>query len=311
MEAAGALLGPVLRIQSSNDRIVSGRIIDIVQDGVTAVIGHEKPSLKLAAIAALLVFGLLCVVRGEFRVTGRASLEGEVQRAAVAPFDGFVAESPVRPGDHLHAGDLLAKMDDRDLILDRARAWADAEKVREQYGQAMAKHDRPNVGMLAAGIAQAEAQLALAEEKLRRSRVVSPIDGIVVNGDLSQQLGTPVEKGKTLFEIAPLDQYRIAIETDERDLRYVSVNQHGLLALSSMPADHRGFTVTRITPIAQAKDGQNQFRVEATLDDPPGQELRPGMEGVAKIETGSHNLVWVWTHLLIDWLRLTAWKWMP
>jgi multidrug efflux pump subunit AcrA (membrane-fusion protein) len=146
---------------------------------------------------------------------------------------------------------------------------------------------------------------------LRRSRVESPIDGIVVSGDLSQQLGTPVEKGKTLFEIAPLNQYRIAIQTDERDLRYVAVNQHGLLALSSMPADHRGFTVTRITPIAQAKDGENQFRVEATLDDPPGQDLRPGMEGVAKIETGPHNLVWVWTHLLIDWLRLTAWKWMP
>ena len=49
-------------------------------------------------------------------------------------------------------------------------------------------------------------------------------------------LGTPIERGKT-FEIAPLNQYRIAIETDERDLRYVSVGQHGQLALSSMPAD--------------------------------------------------------------------------
>jgi hypothetical protein len=35
------------------------------------------------------------------------------------------------------------------------------------------------------------------------------------------------------------------------------------------------------------------------------------MEGVAKIDTGSHSLVWVWTHSVIDWLRLTAWKWTP
>ena len=310
-EAAGALLGPLLRIQSSNDRIVSGRIVDTVHDAVTAVLGHEKPSLKLGFIAALLVFGVLCVATGEYRVTARAALEGEVQRAAVAPFDGFVAESPVRPGDRLHAGDLLARMDDRDLNLDRARAWADAEKARQKYSEAMAKHDRPNVAMLAAEIDQAEAQLALAEDKLRRSRIVSPIDGLLVNGDLSQMLGTPVERGKALFEIAPLDRYRIVIQTDERDLRYVVVGQHGKLALSSRPADHRGFTVTRITPIAEAKDGQNQFRVEAALDDPPGTDLRPGMEGVAKIETGSHNLVWIWTHGVIDWLRLTAWKWMP
>ena len=310
-EAAGALLGPVLRIQSSNDRIVSGRIVDAVHDGVAAVLGPEKPSLKLATIVGISIFALLCVVRGEFRVTARAVLEGEVQRAAVAPFDGFVADSPVRPGDRLHAGDLLARMDDRDLILDRARAWADAEKSRQKYNEAMAKHDRPNAAMLAAQIDQAQAQLALTEDKLKRSRITSPIDGLLVNGDLSQLLGTPVERGKTLFEIAPLNQYRIVLQTDEHDLNYVAIGQKGQLALSSRPADRRAFTVTRITPIAEAKDGLNQFRVEATLDDPPDPWLRPGMEGVAKVETGPHNLVWVWTHGLIDWMRLTAWKWMP
>jgi hypothetical protein len=310
-EAAGALLGPVLRIQSSNDRIVSGRIVDTVHDAVLTLLGREKPSLKLAAIGVVLLIAVLSVAHGEYRVTARSVLEGQVQRAAVAPFDGFISVSPVRPGDRLRAGDLLAAMDDHDLVLERARAWADTEKARQKYDEAMAKHDRPNSAMLSAQIDQAAAQLALADDKLQRSRIVSPIDGLLVSGDLSQMLGTPVERGKTLFEIAPLDLYRVVLRTDERDLRFVAPGQQGQLALAGMPGDPRRFTVTRVTPIAEAKEGRNEFRVEATLDDPPGADLRPGMEGIAKVDTGSHHLIWVWTHSMIDWLRLTAWKWMP
>ena len=313
IEAAGALIGPVLHIQANGDRMVAGRIADTTSNGIAALVGPGRPALKLGAIMALVVLAVLCVVRAQYRVTTRAMLEGEIQRAAVAPFDGFVATSPVRPGDKLKAGDVLASMDDRDLVLERARAWADAEKARQKYTEAMAKHDRPNAAVQTAEIDQAEARLALAEDKLRRSRIVSPIDGLLINGDLSQMLGMPVERGKTLFEIAPLDQYRIVLKTDDRDLRFVAVGQEGELALSGMPDGRRHFTVTRITPIAEAKDGRNEFRVEARLDEDgvARDALRPGMEGVAKIETGSHPLIWVWTHGLIDWVRLTLWKWSP
>jgi multidrug resistance efflux pump len=286
-------------------------VVDTVHDAALTLLGREKPSLKLAAIVAIVATVILCVFTTDYRVTARAVLEGEIQRAAVAPFDGFIATSPVRPGDRLKAGDLLAAMDDRDLVLDRARAWADAEKLRQKYNEAMAKHDRPNVAMLAAQIDQAEAQLALADDKLRRSRIVSPIDGLLVSGDLSQMLGSPVERGKTLFEITPLDQYRVALRVDEKELRFVSIGQHARLLLSGMPNDHSAFTINRITPIAETKDGRNEFRIEGTLDEPPGPRLRPGMEGVAKIETGPHLLIWVWTHGLFEWLRLTAWKWLP
>ena len=172
-EATGALLGPVLRTQVANDRVFAGRVVDTVHDAATTLLGRDKPSWKLAVIVALVAAVVLSVATTQYRVTARAVLEGQIQRAAVAPFDGFIARSPVRPGDRLHTGDLLAAMDDRDLVLDRARAWADTEKLRQKYNEAMAKHDRPNIAMLTAQIDQAEAQLALAEDKLRRSRIVS------------------------------------------------------------------------------------------------------------------------------------------
>jgi hypothetical protein len=35
------------------------------------------------------------------------------------------------------------------------------------------------------------------------------------------------------------------------------------------------------------------------------------MEGVAKVEVGERKLWWVWTHTLVDWLRLATWRWLP
>jgi hypothetical protein len=62
--------------------------------------------------------------------------------------------------------------------------------------------------------------------------------------------------------------------------------------------------------VAGVEEGQNLFRVEAALDAAPAQ-LRPGMEGVGKVEAGQRTLAWIWTHRFVDWLRLAWWRWVP
>jgi hypothetical protein len=114
-----------------------------------------------------------------------------------------------------------------------------------------------------------------------------------------------------LFEIAPLANYRIALQVDERDIAYVLEGQRGELTVSSIPGDRHAFTVTRVTPVNSAKEGRNFFRVEAALDAPPASRLRPGMEGVGKIYVEERRLVWIWTHGFTDWVRLWVWSWLP
>ena len=48
--------------------------------------------------------------------------------------------------------------------------------------------------------------------------------------------------------------------------------------------------LSKITPVTVAEEGRNSFRIEARLTE-SGPHLRPGMEGVAKIETGQRSLV--------------------
>ena len=132
----------------------------------------------------------------------------------------------------------------------------------------------------------------------------------MVSGDLSQLLGTPVEQGKALFEIAPLNSYRVILEIDERDISNVVVGQRGELTLSGIPNQHTPFTVQRITPVSTTQEGRNFFRVEAHLEN--GSEgVRPGMEGVGKIVVDRRKLIWIWTHSLVDWMSLSWWKWAP
>ena len=52
--------------------------------------------------------------------------------------------------------------------------------------------------LLEAQIRQTESQLALADDKLWRTRILSPFDGIVVSGDLTQMLGSPVVSSRQL-----------------------------------------------------------------------------------------------------------------
>jgi hypothetical protein len=35
------------------------------------------------------------------------------------------------------------------------------------------------------------------------------------------------------------------------------------------------------------------------------------MEGAGKIEVDRRSLVWIWTHQIVDWMRLAAWSWLP
>jgi multidrug efflux pump subunit AcrA (membrane-fusion protein) len=132
---------------------------------------------------------------------------------------------------------------------------------------------------------------------------------LVVSGDLSQQIGAPVETGKKLFEIAPLQRYRIILQVDEREIRHVSVGQVGQIVMTGIASDAMPLSVLKVTPVASAQDGKNFFRVEASLDRVPD-HLRPGMEGVGKIEVGSRRLWWILTHSLTDWLSLSLWTWM-
>ncbi|HUU72613.1 MAG TPA: HlyD family efflux transporter periplasmic adaptor subunit, partial [Burkholderiales bacterium] len=309
-EAVAAVAGPIIDLKHSNERSLPVHAAGSTVSLWKKIFGPGHPGLKLVAIAAAAVLGFLAVAVGDYRISANTTVEGVVQRAVSAPFDGYVSEAPFRAGDLVQAGEPIVLLDDRELRLERIKLVSQREQYRRQYRQAMAERERAKTEIVGAQIEQTEAQLAMVEEQLSRARLVAPFDGFIVVGDLSQSLGSPVERGDVLFEVAPLDGFRMVLEVDEGDIADVIVGQTGELAVSSMPDERFDFTVSKITPVNEAKDGRNYFRVEAQLTGDAGR-LRPGMEGVGKIFVEERKIIWIWTRSLVDWVRLTLWSWAP
>lgn len=306
----GLLLGPILTLKRENDKGVLARASDAATGQLRKLFGPRHPGLKLVVFVAAALAVVLTFVETDYRVNAKTVIEGAVQRAAVAPFDGYLLESLVRAGDRVKQGQVLCRLDDRELRLEKTRWLSEREQLMRKHRQAFAAGERATMTVLASQISQAEAQLALVEDKLARATLVAPFDGIVVSGDLSQLLGSPVELGKKLFEIAPLDAYRVVLQVDERDITDVGLGRPGSLVLSGLAGEVMPFEVEQVTPVATAADGRNYFRVEARLLN-PSVHLQPGMEGVGKVDAGKRRLLWIWTHSLVDWLRMAAWNWLP
>jgi RND family efflux transporter MFP subunit len=309
-QSVAALAGPILDTHRRDDRWLITKAVDSVRAYFVSLFGPRHVALKLisAAVVGLVLFCFL--VKGDYRVSAKTVLEPIVQRAAAAPFNGYIREAPVRAGDLVQAGQMLCTLDDRELRLERLKSLSKFEEYQKEFHKAMAEREAAKVEILTAQMNQVQAEISLLDDQLEHTKVLAPFDGIIVTGDLSQQLGAPIEKGKMLYEIAPLDSYRLVIEVDERDIADVLVGQRGSLMLSAFPSEIIDVTVEKITPVSTAKEGRNFFRVEARFEQ-PHDRLRPGMEGAGKIEIDRRPLMWIWTHQIVDWIRLAVWSWLP
>ncbi len=306
-EAIAAILGPMLGLHVRNERSFAHRASDALLDRSKALLGPERLRTRLILGASTIALIASALIPGTHRVKSPAALEATTRQAVVAPASGFIREAHVRAGDAVQAGTLLAALDDQELKLELEKWQSERAKQAASYQEALATRDRPAVTRLLARLAQIDAELAMVQGRLTRTRLLAPIAGIVVSGDLSQSLDAPVKIGNVLFEIAPLDGYRIVLEVDEHDVNDLQLGQRGRLVLAALPGAPLDFQVQRIIPVASSADSRTWFRVEASLDQPLP-TLRPGMRGVAKVSVGRHSLLWIWTHALTNRIRLMFWS---
>jgi multidrug resistance efflux pump len=310
LETIAALIGPLLADKQRNELGMGERLLTWLRDSGQRLLGPQHLGRKLAVLAILATLLGLATVQSDFRVAARAQLEGAEQRALVAPMSGYIASANVRPGDQVFADQQLAALEDRELQLELTKWQSTREQVAREYRAAVATHDRAQVAVLRAQLDQASAEVERVTTLLNRTRLTAPFNGVVVRGDLSQSLGAPVERGQVLLEIAPLDHYRVALEVDERDVALLQPGQTGQLVLAARPDRTHSIRLENITPVVTTQEGRSFFRVEASLD-ADTRQLRPNMDGVAKLVVGQRSLLWIWTRGLWDGLSLWFWTHWP
>ncbi len=307
LEQLLTLAAPVLQLMQQNEERWHRRARRQLRAGWRALGRPEKRwTRRLLGATALAVLALAALPL-DHEVSGRARIEGAEQRVLVAPTDGFLKTSHVRPGDRVKAGAPLADLLERDLRLEHDRWSSQLAQHDNAYAAAMARDDRAQAAIALSRIGEAQSQLALIDEQLGRGQITAPFDGIVIQGDLSQSIGAPVRQGDPLLTLATSGRYRVIVEIDETDIARVEPAQRGVVVLSAVPWETQSIVVERITPLAKAVEGRNVFEVQARLV-ASGAELRPGLQGRGRLVVGEAPPLWVWTRQLVDRLRLAWWS---
>ncbi|WP_158590535.1 efflux RND transporter periplasmic adaptor subunit [Noviherbaspirillum cavernae] len=304
--------GPLLKLKWTLDQPLPVRCATAVRAAVTrgslASLRTRHVAAGFVALCAAAVF-LLPVSN---RVSGQARLEASVQRVITSPIDGYLKEVRVRPGDRVQASQSLAELNDEALHVERRRLDAEAVQQENALAEAMVKADRTQVALRRAKLDEVIAQRELVAQQLERTQLIAPFDGVVIKGDLTQLLGSPLKRGDVLLTVSQGSEFRVMVEVPERDISGVKLGQAGKLVLTALPDQAFGIRIARITPVAGiSSDGENVFEVEAQLDaDAAAAALVPGLKGVAKITTGHTPIGWQWAarawHALsfIVWSRL-------
>lgn len=303
-----ALLAPCLALKFENDLPFGRRLTTWLTNKFQRT---DKPQQAwlIASIACILVLMLaLLLIPTAFRITAPARLEGVVQRVLAAPTDGYLYQVHVRPGDQVKAGQVLAELAEQDLLVEQRGLAAELAQQQNALLSAQARNDQSEF-VASQGRADAlRAKLELVEERLTRSHVRAPFDGIVIKGDLTQTVGAPIKLGEELMTLSPAGGYRVLIEVPEADIADLQPGQKGQLILTSMPSQTLVLHIERLTPLATTVEGRHYFPVYAQL---AGEHptLRPGMQGYAKIDIDRRPLLLNWINRGWSRLRFLLWSW--
>jgi len=302
------LVTPRLHDLSERDRWLGARAASSLRRSAGAWLGPTHTWAKLLAIAGFAALVFLVFARGPYRVSAPFVLRTIERRVVPAPFDGYLESRSARIGDTVDAGDVLATLDASALLLERAEAAASRGGFIAEADRARGVGKAADALIAEARARELQATIDLLDWRIGRAVIRAPIGGVVVQGDLDAIIGAPVGAGDTLFVVAPIDALRAELSVDESQIADVRLGAGGTLATTADPSARVAFEVTRLDPVAIEDTGENTgaFRVVVRIEDEPGW-LRPGMEGVAKVDAGRRRYAWLWSHRLVNWVRMKLW----
>ena len=287
LERVALLAAPLLAVRREAELGAAARLRRDLRAGLARCLGGERPGARLLLALGVAALALASLVPVQRHVGAAAELVPRERRLVTAPVAGFVDEVRVGAGERVAPGQLLARLDRRELDLEAVREDGELAAAEADLRAAMASHDRQASAIARARVEQERAQRALVEHRLERGELRAPVGGLIASGDPLDAVGAPVARGDALFEIVPDDGYEVHLLVDAADVRDVREGQRGELALEARPGEPLELVVRTIHPVAESGAGANRFRVRADLVAGDGLALRPGESGSARLPVGS------------------------
>jgi hypothetical protein len=132
------LATPRLSELQNQDRWFGARAATQIRRQCAKLIGPEHTWAKLLAVLIVVLLAVLIFLRVPYRVEGNFVLRSDESAFLAAPFDGFIDQVLVRPGDLVKTGDPLLRLKTSELKLDEAYALADLNRQQREAEKARA-----------------------------------------------------------------------------------------------------------------------------------------------------------------------------
>jgi len=269
-------------------------------------INHIGRKLLAVSFAALLLYGIFGT--WPHRIDANAELVTDSAQLLNSPFDSYMDQVLVTSGDTVRQGAVLAVLDRQELLLQESEIRAEIRRFTAESEKARAAGQTADVQISIARRAQAQARLERTLYQLEQARIVAPFDGVIVEGERRELLGSPVRRGDKVFRVAKVEGLYVTLYIPEADMRFITPESRGEISLLSQPDRNYPIRIEAVIPVAQVKpQAGNLFMVRARLLESPEAWWRPGMTGLARIDAGRQNILWLMTRRAIDALRLKLW----
>lgn len=266
---------------------------------------RSKWNLTVGIAAALLT--TLALFPANYKVTTECEVLPEVRQFVTAPFDSIIDACDLEAGDFVQKGQRLALLDGRELELELAQIQADRQRAEKSRDGHVALHENGEAKLAALEVERLRAREQLLELRRSRLAISAPIEGVILAGELSDSEGAPVEKGATLFEIAPHGDYRIEIAIPDADVRHVRKGMPVSISLDAFPFRSWNGKISEVSPASELIQQSNVFTAKVVFEESL-EDLRPGMQGTAFVTSDRHPLAWNLLHKPVsECLRWLGW----
>jgi multidrug resistance efflux pump len=289
------------------DRWFGARLATWSRNKLAKLFGFEHTWAKaigLISAAALLAVSFIPV---RYRVDSPMILRTDDVCYITAPFDGYIEDVHVRAGDVAKKGTTLLSLDKKDLLLEEAGLIAERNRQNREVEKARAAGELADMCIAQARLDQTNARLDVNHYKLEQASIVAPLDGVIVDGDQLERIGSPVKQGEILFRVGGIKDLYAESKVNENEIHNVKIGSSGQIALASRPQEPLDITIDLVEPSAVVAEKDNVFLVRSKFTNPVPPFLRPGMTGISKVNAGRKTLLWIVSHRTIDFLRLKLW----
>src|SRR5262245_14717152 len=183
---------------------------------------------------------------------------------------------------NLHQEGLMAKS----LVEDAEKAYQLALN-RQMIALRSVKVTLAEISRAKAQVAQAQAALDRAQEDLRYSTIVSPMDGLVLSrnvevGDAVSSILVLGSQATLVMSLGDVSDVYVLGKVDEADIGRVYFGQPARIVVESFKEKKLEGKVTKISPLGVIKDNVTTFEVRVSIQNPDG-ELKANMTANAEI----------------------------